>query len=235
MKKINMKNIMWIISIIPMIVTAIVCQFLPERIPMHYNFEGEIDRWGSRGEQFLFPVIILAMSLFWNLMINYYEGKIKKNKGTEKELKEAESNCKVLGIVGISQATMFGVMHFAIMYGAWEAANIGATHMTVDVVKLTNILLGVIFIVFGNIMPKTKKNGTVGVRTNWSMYNDNTWRKINRFGGIAMVVAGLLTIFTAAIASGGVGMVLLLIYLLGVIFTIVVYSKKVYDKEKSGE
>ena len=50
-------------------------------------------------------------------------------------------------------------------------------------------------------MTKAKRNTVVGFRTAWSMYNDNTWRKSNRFGAISIVVAGVLTIITAAFAN----------------------------------
>lgn len=30
---------------------------LPEKLPMHYNFAGEVDRWGGRGELLLLPII----------------------------------------------------------------------------------------------------------------------------------------------------------------------------------
>ena len=58
-------------------------------------------------------------------------------------------------------------------------------------------------------MTKAKRNTVVGFRTAWSMYNDNTWRKSNRFGAISIVVAGVLTIITVSpevrkvIAAGG--------------------------------
>lgn len=38
-------------------------------------------------------------------------------------------------------------------------------------------------------MTKAKRNTVVGLRTAWSMYNDNTWRKSNRFGAISIVIA----------------------------------------------
>ncbi|MDF2904849.1 MAG: hypothetical protein K0R34_170 [Herbinix sp.] len=34
---------------------------LPDKLPMHYNVAGEIDRWGSRAELFTLPVIGLFM------------------------------------------------------------------------------------------------------------------------------------------------------------------------------
>ena len=37
------------------------------------------------------------------------------------------------------------------------------------------------------------------MQISWSMYNDNTWRKSNHFGGVAFVVAGVLTIITVLI------------------------------------
>ncbi len=229
-----MKRIMWIIAMIPTIVTAVVYQFLPKEMPMHYDVNGEIDRWGSRAEQFIFPAIILVMALFWQIMIILYEKGAQNEKNAEKERKEYVANAKVLGIVGIVQGVMFGIMHFIFLYGAWVEANTGATHMAIDVTKVVNILVGIVFIIFGNIMPKSKKNALVGARTGWSMYNDNTWRKTNRLGGIVLVVTGFLTIVTSVFVSGMVGTICMLAYLIAGTIVIVVYSKKVYDKEVKG-
>ena len=37
-----MKKAMWILSFIPLIGTAIVLQFMPDQVPMHYDFEGKM-------------------------------------------------------------------------------------------------------------------------------------------------------------------------------------------------
>ena len=34
---------MWIISIIPLILTGITIQFMPDSVPMHYDISGKID------------------------------------------------------------------------------------------------------------------------------------------------------------------------------------------------
>ena len=81
-------------------------------------------------------------------------------------------------------------------------------------------------------MTKAKRNTVVGFRTAWSMYNDNTWRKSNRFGATSIVVAGVLTIITAAFANGITSTILLLVYLLSATIIAILYSKKVYDQEK---
>ncbi len=58
------------------------------------------------------------------------------------------------------------------------------------------ILMGIIFIILGNFMTKTRINSTVGVRIGWSMYNDNTWRKSNRFGAY-VILASVATLIYA--------------------------------------
>lgn len=52
-----MKKIMWIVAMIPVVVTSVVLQFMPDIIPMHHDLEGNTDRWGSKTESFIFPVI----------------------------------------------------------------------------------------------------------------------------------------------------------------------------------
>ena len=56
-----MKKAMWALSFITLIGTVVAVQFLPENVPMHMDFEGNIDRWGSRYENLIFPVIIIIM------------------------------------------------------------------------------------------------------------------------------------------------------------------------------
>lgn len=73
-----MKKTMWIVTIIPLIVTAIVLQFMPDSVPMHYELSGEIDRWGSKYENIIFPLLIIFMTLFWQQFVTYFEKKQRK-------------------------------------------------------------------------------------------------------------------------------------------------------------
>ena len=56
-----MKRIMWFFALIPVAVTSIVLQFMPDIIPMHHDLAGNTDRWGSKMESFIFPVIIMLV------------------------------------------------------------------------------------------------------------------------------------------------------------------------------
>lgn len=226
-----MKKAMWIISFIALAGTAIVLQFMPDQVPMHYDAVGNIDRWGSKYENLIFPVIILAMSLFWTLFIRYYEKKALRAVD-EKESAGARSNAKVLGIVGLCMAAMFTVMQGFILYGAYNEAVSGATKWSVDIGKVSVILMGIIFIILGNFMTKTRINSTVGFRVSWSMYNDNTWRKSNRFGAYAIMLAGVITIIMAVILKNSFGAAMAAVgtVILASVVTLV-YAHKVYVQE----
>ncbi|MBR1649921.1 MAG: DUF1648 domain-containing protein [Lachnospiraceae bacterium] len=225
-----MKKVMWIFAVMPLLVTSVVLQFMPDEIPMHHDLAGNTDRWGSKVESFIFPVIIIFITLFWQLLIRSFERKAEKTE-VEKERMEARSSAKVLCIVGFSQAIMFGVMHYFILYGSFMQANTGGDKAVVDIGKVSCILSGIMFIVLGNFMTKAKKNAVVGLRTVWSMFNDNTWRKSNRCGAICIIVAGVLTIITTVFVSGIVSTICLIIYLLLATVVSVICSKKVYDSE----
>lgn len=227
-----MKKIMWAISILSFVLTAIVLQFMPDSVPMHYDLAGNADRWGSKYENFLFPVVILLLSLHWHLFIAHFEKKAAKA-SAEKERAEALSNAKVLKIVGISMAAMFTAMQGFILYSAYVEVSVNSAQAYVDIGKVSCILMGVMLIILGNYLPKTKKNHIAGLRVSWSMYNDITWRKCNRFGGTAMIIAGLCGIITTVFARSVIAVVLLLVYILAATVITLIYSHKVYVAELS--
>jgi len=191
-----MKRIMWFFALIPVAVTSIVLQFMPDIIPMHHDLAGNTDRWGSKMESFIFPVI---------------------------------------SIVGLSQAVMFGIMHYFILYSSYVQASTGGSKSSIDIAKVSCILCGIMFVVLGNFMTKAKKNSVVGVRTVWSMHNDNTWRKSNLIGAICIICAGLLTIITTVFANGIISTILMLVYIILASVIAVIYSKKEFDIERKKE
>lgn len=109
---------------------------------------------------------------------NWYIRKKTVKASTDKERMEANSSARVLCVVGLSQAIMFGIMNYCILYSSCVQENVNGSKVTVDIARISCILCGIIFVVVGNYMTKAKRNTVVGFRTAWSMYNDNTWRKV---------------------------------------------------------
>lgn len=227
-----MRKALWILATLPLAVTACIFQFLPDKIPAHYNFAGEIDRWGSKYESFLYPICIIAMAIFWECLCSYYRKK-SKSVEDEKQRAEAANNAKVIGITAISTAVLFNILHYISLYKDCTTTELSVANVEIDSIKITCILMGILFIFLGNVIPKTKLNGTIGLRCTYSMYNDVTWSKSNRFGGFALVIVGVLTVITSLIFNGVISMILMMVYLIASIVVMIRYAKKVYEEEKS--
>lgn len=212
-----------------MAITAGAVPFMNDSVAMHYDANGNIDRYGSKYENFIFPVVIIALTLFWSLFIQYFEKK-SVTAGQEKDREEAKSNGKVLYLVAVGTTVMFGIMQCVLLYSIFIQEHKGLSSMPVDINVVTNVLIGILLIVMGNYMPKAKLNSLVGVRTPWSMKNDVIWAKSNRFGGMAGVFCGIMIIIETLMIKGLTSTLIsiFIIILLGVTSTI--YSYYAYKK-----
>ncbi|SFR64738.1 DUF1648 domain-containing protein [Maribacter stanieri] len=68
----NQQNLLllgWFIVVLNFIIVAIFYTELPNKIPSHFNFKGEIDGYGSKDSIWTFPVLTLIIYLFLNLVI----------------------------------------------------------------------------------------------------------------------------------------------------------------------
>lgn len=225
-----MKKITWILAFFTLIAASAILQFMPERLPTHTDLNGNIDAYGSKYLYLIIPVMIIIITAFFSLMGD----RIGKNGGKtadDKAAAEAKNNARVFEIASLAVTALLSVTLFIALYNAYVSSDAGLAYLEIDGLKITTILMGVLFIIAGNYLPKTKLNGDIGLRISYSMYNDNTWRKSNRFAAKALMTAGALSIATTAIVGGMASIVMLLIYLFAAVTVIIIYARKVYTEE----
>jgi len=230
-----MKILKGIIALLPLAITAAVLPFMPEQVPVHYDINGNVNRYGSRYELLLMPLLIILIVASSAFAAKHYSLRAS-GPDDNREVKTARANIRSLRITSLVIPAIFGVLQCYILYMTYRNAR--AQSVDVDsalIVRVAHILIGIMCIVFGNLMPRTERNNVFGFRTTWSMYNDNTWRKCNRMGGIFFVVIGLLIIVTSAVAPPTAGIFFLLGYLLVGTVILTVYSYRVYKAEKELE
>ena len=227
-----MKKLITALSFLPLTGAAIAVQFMPEKVPMHYDLSGNIDRWGSRYELMLIPAVVLAVMLVFIAMITHFEKKAAAAPD-DKTRASAEINRKAaVGIAFGVLALMTAVLGHSI-YKIFAETSAGVSELEIDDLKFTALLMGVFFIVCGNICSKTKPNSGIGLRLSWTEYIDVTWSKSNRFAGKALCIAGVLSIISTAFAKGILAIVLLLLYLTACVIVSCVYAHKIYNEEKA--
>ena len=77
----------------------------------------------------------------------------------------------------------------------------------------TGIFIGIVMIILGNFMPRTKPNAAFGLRLPWTLSNEDVWRKSNRFAGTILVAAGIIMLPLSILLPNAVGAVILIVVL----------------------
>lgn len=157
------------------IATAAVYPDLPDRIPVHWNMQGEVDRWSGRriSGALMMPLIIV---LLWALMrwLPY----IDPRRDNYAKFSTA------------FEAIMITLMLFMLLlHGMMLRAALG---YPVAVERVIPVAIGILFIVMGNLMPRARPNWFFGIRTPWTLSSDRVWERSHRFGGRLFVIGGLL-------------------------------------------
>lgn len=180
-----------LLTILSLIVPLAALPFLPDAIPAHYNAAGMVDRWGSKYETLIFPALILPYSIIWTAC------------GRSLWRSQAEKASELIWMIaGVVQLLVFGALQLYFLYTSFrQVANLST--LSVDLNRLLCIVSAVGFLAMGNYLPKLQKPGPTGLHTPWSMKNEAVWRRSQRFGGRAMVTAGVVSI-AAALFVGGV-------------------------------
>lgn len=94
---------------------AVRWQALPDQLPAHYNFAGEIDRWGSKSE--LLIVLAIGWGL-WLLMTAVERFPKIWNTGVEVTPENREQVYRILkSMLEIERLLISGVFAFLTMYG----------------------------------------------------------------------------------------------------------------------
>lgn len=70
----------------------------------------------------------------------------------------------------------------------------------VPVMRLAPALVGIVFVLIGNVMPRVRSNFLFGIRTPWTLSNERVWARTHRLGGYTMTVAGGAMLLAALLA-----------------------------------
>lgn len=173
----------WILIVIGGIASVTVYPDMPDRLPIHWGFSGEADRFADKGiALLLLPAVSAALTLFMGFSM-----KLESNKPN------AEVNRPNVYIMRNLIVLALLLLHaYTIYYGYGNELTIS---------KVMAAVLGLVFIATGNYMPRLRTNRFAGIRTPSTLANPEAWRKANSMGGKLFVAGGLLIIASAAIPA----------------------------------
>ena len=195
-----------VILLLPVLAGVILWNQLPEQMPTHWNAAGEIDGWSSKPfAVFGLPLIMVAAQ--WLCML-----------GTAADPKKNNHSEKVLHLVLWIIPVLSVVLH-AVTYAT-------ALGHAVPMEVVMPILIGLIFTIIGNYMPKCKQNYTIGSKIPWTLDNEENWNRTHRFAGWLWTFCGVAIMFTGFLGGFWVFLpITLLMVLAPIIYSYVLHRK----------
>lgn len=194
--------------------------FMPDTVPIHYDLKGNIDNYGSK---FLFLIMPTSALFIWFIFHLIAKFAFKDNEANQKQIYLA------------SACTTFVFIVLEIIFSALAFVNSDKKPIDNLIYPILNVALGISFIIIGNFLPKLTKNKLIGLRTPWSLYNDNTWNISQRYGGYILVGIGFILIIATIFVSGIYNFIVLLSCLFLMTVLALLFSYLVYKKEKAKE
>lgn len=177
---------------------------VPDRMPVHWNIDGRIDRWGSRAEGLLIgPGMTVLVYLLFRVLPLLDPGRANYTR-----------------FAGAFQALRLSVLAFLVVLQAIVIS--AARGSRVDMNAIMPPLVGAMLVVLGNFMGKLRPNWFMGIRTPWTLSSKRSWTGTHHAGGWVLTVIGVLWIVSSrlpgrwpaivsfgSLAAGVLGLVIL--------------------------
>ncbi len=95
-------------------------------------------------------------------------------------------------------------------------------------------LVAVLFILLGNYLPKIKNNYTLGIRTPWTLADDEVWNQTHRMTAYMWVMGGFIML-ACSLFSNEISYYIFIGTILIISITPVIYSYAVYNRKNKGK
>jgi uncharacterized membrane protein len=200
------------IALIPFAYLIYIWNRLPEKVPMHWNGAGEIDRYGDKTELVGVLFLLVGINYFVFLIIPYVDPKQKlQNMGNK------------LNIMRMILTLFMSALAIFILYSIEQkSSNPGFVF----------VIIGLLFAFLGNYFKTLKPNYFIGIKTPWTLENEDVWKKTHELGGKLWFVGGLLMALTFVLPNNiqfytfmGITAVITIIP--------IVYSYRIFNKIKN--
>lgn len=191
-----------------LVVTVVLYPHLPDQIPNHWNFKGEIDHYGSRQSIFMLPGIMAAALLLFAVLPWLSPKRF--------EVDTFRSTYLYLMILVLA---LIGYLHALILWAAFSRP-----------LNMPRSLMGALFlflILMGNVLGKVKRNFYIGMRTPWTLASEKVWYATHRFAAKAFVAAGFLGLLSVIFSAPPLieFSILIAAALASVIYSLVYYKR----------
>ncbi|WP_230203676.1 SdpI family protein [Bacillus massiliigorillae] len=197
-----------VICFLPMILSIVLYNKLPDEIAIHWNNAGEPDNFAPKAlAAFGLPILMAAINLVTHFSIN-----------TDPKKANSSSILKLIGkwLVPIASVILVPVTLFI------------AIGYDISIPMICSAMVGIVIIAVGNYLPKCKQSYTVGIRLPWTLNSENNWNKTHRIAGYLWIIGGFALLINSFLNTGILYLTLTIaVLIMGVPY---IYSYLLYKK-----
>ena len=167
-----------IICLLPIIAGVILWDQLPEQIPSHWGANGEVDGWSSKPfAVYFFPALMCGIQL----LCVFASTMDPKRKNYSPQMFQL-----VLWICPVLSLLLNSIVYcYALGYDL------------LNVPVIISMLIGIMFIIVGNYLPKCRQSYTMGIKLPWTLNDEGNWNATHRVGGWVWTFCGVAMLLTA--------------------------------------
>lgn len=173
MNKYLKESVLWAFIALPYIYIATIWSKLPEKIPIHFNLNGVANNWSSK-TTFLFILGTLGIGIYLLMLI------IPILDPKKKILQMGNKYYTLRCMLTIFFSLLATYLSYISTAGSLKNPNI------------LFALIGALFAMLGNYFQTIRPNYFIGIRTPWTLENEQVWKKTHRLGGRLWIVGGIL-------------------------------------------
>ena len=202
-----------VIILLPFMYLAYIWNKLPDKVPMHWNSRGEIDRYGEKIELIIIPILLPLLVYIIFLVVPKIDPKNKLNKMGNK-----------LESLKFLMTTFMSILALFILYSAKNESFANSNYII--------LLVGVLYIILGNYFKTIKANYFIGIRTPWTLENETVWKETHKLGGKIWFIGGIMVVLASLLFDMQTTTTILLIITAIITIIPIVYSYIIFKKEK---
>ena len=208
-----------ILIILPSLLSLLFYEDINAQIAIHWGVDDAPDGFASPLQfAIIVPVCMLAVHLLCFLLT------VKTNSRKDQNAKAVEVVYWIIPVINLYANIM--VVGSSLGY-------------EINVTFFISLLFGILFMVIGNYMPKTKQNSTMGIKLYWTLRNEENWNATHRFAGKLWFFGGTAFIVTALLPSFALFILMIaitaLMVLLPVIYSYLFYKKQLREGKATAE
>lgn len=163
-----------IVCLIPIVIGFMFYNQMPEQVVIHWGFDGNPDGFASR----TVAIVILPLAMFvLNLLLPF----LFKMDPKYENISEKTINLSMWIIPVVS-----------LMASGLTISSALGKQVNINV--FVPLVMGIMFTVIGNYLPKMSQSYTVGIKIPWTLNDEENWNKTHRLAGKLWVACGLLLI-----------------------------------------